>query len=1616
MAPVPHHPPPPPPPAQAAQAQAMAAQQQGQAPSAAKANIDNILAQLTELEVSFKQEMEPQDELDAANRADAAALAQYLPTGLNRSGSISSDARHRTQTAPEPSRKQGGDTDDEDLSPNSLQRKRSLSSAIAATKPGTAPAAINTADSIVRRGLETARRGSTPATPISVSTAAVRSTASGPASPRRASSPLVQAAPYQRGPLKVDTVRNQQAAAAARPTFQPNLSTDIDLSESRAPGSRDDDDASPPVSPRGSLAAMRKVTQLRSQFDPPAATTTAAARGPIRVAPPPPAPPSDDGSVGDDVPPASPNPSGKVRSLKSMFEAPAAAATSSSSSSSAAYETARRGTFSTHRRSPSNSASSSATAASTPSLAPSPAPAPATAPVPAPISTTAQPAPSPAGTIRSTYSPRTATLIRQHQQQHPASPTPTPSSAASTINRSSAASSLSGSSNHSSMSRSTHSSMSRDGGAPIISPRYLLPDVIPIDPPPLSPEPASPVHPPPVVIAAQPAPEEEVTENEVADGGTLDAIPPPPVLQNHHIPGTLLRDMVPISPSSPSSDGSGEDGDGGHWHSIASTVMSDTAPGNGISPTGSAEYPSGKRVSWSSDTFNYAMPTHHHQPPAAAPAPASMPVPASARPTTGGARLAGARPARTAPPAVNTTRAADASDLEIGALDWDCEQTLALGSAASTMLRPGIRVSHSPVPRSPVIVSPPSPGGIGAAAANGSAGQSLSSLYDNLVHEADVVLSRRPSHTGAGIGVGDPGNDETPLPSMPASRKGSTSVTAQLVVELPSLTNLFRHLDLDLDDDPSPPPPPSASSPASGGSPNPGGAAAGGRRQYAGLSRFAEPSTSPKQLSPGSSSPGSPAGRQHRSGSSPSVHGPRLAIGPSAMASVGQQHRAAARLRGMSLPQNSLNPTAQILEAAGPAARAAAMGVIHSASNLESVPMSPEVEADEPELVAAAPAKPAATVAAVPAPPVAAKPVEAAAAKKQPAPAPKPAPAPVIPTKVTVNPTPAPRAPASDTSSSYSPASATSSFSPSAASSSSPSTSSPQSTVSPATAQGFTGRQTLVFEDMRLDDLVEVQALAEQLDALWNSDDATSANAFRLSTLFRPTVVADESSSSPAGTPPPSMPLLPDPLAIPATPPQKPVIEAAAPVAAVKQPDASAAAAMARTGSVSLGKSAAEKAELMRRAEEKRAAERAAAAVAETPGIATDPRVTRALARLAAAQVQKVAVRVYIHDAAMFKTVEVTSVMSAGVVAEAVVERAMLDNRHGQWTLFELFHDIGVERPLRDWERVTEVLRTWERDTRNVLLIRRYGYRDSLTLDALKVFYPVLRDWIHYETKPGTFKKRLFELRTGAPSEPGVRTSRDAAAAAGLYMATGEDKQFVLLCNLTHYDVYTPIGNPKKKAPTKFSFSLKSQQRMSTFEDANDGFVFHFYAPTMEKMKEWVLALRNARAHLDRILRPEWLIPPEQALLGAEFPVAPESAAATAAAAAAAAAAGPQKPLLDFNLPTQPLLVPSASGTASTFASLARKLSEKDLPATPPLAAADDTAKPRSGEMSRSGSMPLGPGETLMDKIDHARSMPSLMSILHRSKHHHGTSQRQQSGSTLVSMIPGGTTARQAGP
>eukprot|EP00158_Paraphelidium_tribonemae_P009818 Partr_v1_DN28974_c0_g1_i3_m25469 len=135
-----------------------------------------------------------------------------------------------------------------------------------------------------------------------------------------------------------------------------------------------------------------------------------------------------------------------------------------------------------------------------------------------------------------------------------------------------------------------------------------------------------------------------------------------------------------------------------------------------------------------------------------------------------------------------------------------------------------------------------------------------------------------------------------------------------------------------------------------------------------------------------------------------------------------------------------------------------------------------------------------------------------------------------------------------------------------------------------------------------------------------------------------------------------------------------------------------------------------------------------------------DARVHNAMVKINEANVKKITTRIYIQHSKVFKTIILTSLMTTGFVVSDLKRRCALEDTQ-KWSLFEVINDVGIERPLREFEIVTDVIKTWSVETVNALLLKQYKYRDSLTIKELKDVYPRMCGWLFLETK----KRKMAE-------------------------------------------------------------------------------------------------------------------------------------------------------------------------------------------------------------------------------------------------------------------------------
>ncbi|KAF4313541.1 Pleckstrin-like protein [Botryosphaeria dothidea] len=155
-----------------------------------------------------------------------------------------------------------------------------------------------------------------------------------------------------------------------------------------------------------------------------------------------------------------------------------------------------------------------------------------------------------------------------------------------------------------------------------------------------------------------------------------------------------------------------------------------------------------------------------------------------------------------------------------------------------------------------------------------------------------------------------------------------------------------------------------------------------------------------------------------------------------------------------------------------------------------------------------------------------------------------------------------------------------------------------------------------------------------------------------------------------------------------------------------------------------------------------------------------------------------------------------SNVLSEGIDAKASV-------------LLEFFTKANVQRPLRNYEHVRDVLNSWDDDMQNSLILVESptGGNDSeLKASSVPADKPDgYSCWMHYSQKPGKWSKRFITLRNDgqvllAKNEGG----KDPANA----------------CHMSDFDIYSPSAEAKSrrvKPPKKYCFAIKSQQKSTMF-------------------------------------------------------------------------------------------------------------------------------------------------------------------------------------------------------
>lgn len=169
--------------------------------------------------------------------------------------------------------------------------------------------------------------------------------------------------------------------------------------------------------------------------------------------------------------------------------------------------------------------------------------------------------------------------------------------------------------------------------------------------------------------------------------------------------------------------------------------------------------------------------------------------------------------------------------------------------------------------------------------------------------------------------------------------------------------------------------------------------------------------------------------------------------------------------------------------------------------------------------------------------------------------------------------------------------------------------------------------------------------------------------------------------------------------------------------------------------------------------------------------------------------------------------------------------------------LLESFKQLGLERPLRRYEHVRDVLNSWDNDVQNSLVIKPSPTSgiDLLDLHSVSNSQPVdTSACIHYSQRPGHWDKRWVTLRSDGQ----------------MLLAKREGGEAANICHVSDFDIYTPTARQLAKRirpPRKMCFAVKSQQKSSMFLSTAN--FIHFFSTSDKTLAaSWYKAILEWRS------------------------------------------------------------------------------------------------------------------------------------------------------------------------
>ncbi|KDE05435.1 hypothetical protein MVLG_04230 [Microbotryum lychnidis-dioicae p1A1 Lamole] len=240
--------------------------------------------------------------------------------------------------------------------------------------------------------------------------------------------------------------------------------------------------------------------------------------------------------------------------------------------------------------------------------------------------------------------------------------------------------------------------------------------------------------------------------------------------------------------------------------------------------------------------------------------------------------------------------------------------------------------------------------------------------------------------------------------------------------------------------------------------------------------------------------------------------------------------------------------------------------------------------------------------------------------------------------------------------------------------------------------------------------------------------------------------------------------------------------------------------------------------------------------------------------------------RIYIRDDSQMHIIVQCGPMTAcGEIVETARCQGLLasgSDMEGGFSLWEVCKQLGLERPVREYELVTDVLKTWEHES-NYLCIRRSTLWPLLSPSLRPQPLVPRGDTVQLELTNRKWTKRYIEVRDGNVTHAKSEKAKDSS----------------LLCRLATSEIFYVMSSTSqaKKAPKSFCFALKSKLPRAQFEDEAE--YCHFVSvKTNDELAMWMKTITEARNVFERQNVSLPVVPIPRSPLAGRPPMTPLSA------------------------------------------------------------------------------------------------------------------------------------------